>query len=204
MKQLSEEATVDPTSRIVDSRLGRWTEVMRESVIVESVLDDYSYCAGFNQIERADIGKFSNIAAQVRINPGNHPQWRASQHHFMYRSAQYFEGVEDDESFFDWRRAHRCTLGHDTWIGHGAVILPGVRIGDGAVVAAGAVVSKDVGAYEVHGGVPARRIKRRHGESLAERLQALAWWNWPHEVLRARLDEFRRLSADQFVEKYAD
>ena len=145
---------------------------------------------------------FSNIASFVRINPGNHPQWRASQHHFMYRSAQYFEGVEDDESFFDWRRSHRCAVGHDTWIGHGVTILPGARIGDGAVVAAGAVVSKDVGPYEIHGGVPAKFIKRRHPESLAEKLQALAWWEWPHETLRDRLQDFRTLSAEEFVEKH--
>lgn len=202
MKTLSESPTIDPSARVVKSRLGRYTEVMRESSIVESVMDDYSYCAGYNQIVYSDIGKFSNIASFVRINPGNHPQWRASQHHIMYRSAQYFEGEADDESFFDWRRSHRCAVGHDTWIGHGAVILPGAAIGDGAIVAAGAVVSKDVGPYEIHGGVPAKFIKRRHPESLAERLQAIAWWDWSHEVLHARLLDFRTLDAEEFAEKF--
>nr|WP_281276226.1 DapH/DapD/GlmU-related protein [Flexivirga caeni] len=45
------------------------------------------------------------------------------------------------------------------WIGANATILPGVTIGDGAVVAAGAVVTKDVPARTVVGGVPARRIR---------------------------------------------
>ncbi len=49
----------------------------------------------------------------------------------------------------------------DCWIGHGATVLQGVRVGRGAVVAAGAVVTKDVPPYEIHGGVPARKISER-------------------------------------------
>ena len=49
----------------------------------------------------------------------------------------------------------------DAWIGCGAILLVGVRIGRGAIVAAGAVVTKDVPPYEIHGGVPARRISDR-------------------------------------------
>lgn len=48
-----------------------------------------------------------------------------------------------------------------TWIGTGAIILPGVRIGKGAVVAAGSVVTRDVPAYQIVGGIPARIIKSR-------------------------------------------
>ncbi len=48
----------------------------------------------------------------------------------------------------------------DVWIGAGAIVLQGVTIGKGAVVAAGAVVNKDVKAYTVAGGVPARFIKQ--------------------------------------------
>ena len=47
----------------------------------------------------------------------------------------------------------------NAWIGAGATILPGVTIGENAVVAAGAVVSKDVPANTVVGGIPAKIIK---------------------------------------------
>ncbi|MFC4730987.1 acyltransferase [Salipiger abyssi] len=52
-------------------------------------------------------------------------------------------------------------IGDDVWLGHGAVILKGVTIGKGAIVAAGAVVNRDVGDYDIVGGVPARRIGSR-------------------------------------------
>ena len=51
-------------------------------------------------------------------------------------------------------------IGKNVWIGANATILPGVTIGDGAVIAAGALVSKDVEANTVVGGVPAKLIKR--------------------------------------------
>lgn len=49
----------------------------------------------------------------------------------------------------------------DVWIGHGVVIMAGVRIGRGAIVAAQSVVTHDVPAYEIYAGVPARKIKSR-------------------------------------------
>lgn len=52
-------------------------------------------------------------------------------------------------------------IGNDTWIGANAVITAGVTIENGAIVAAGAVVTKDVPAYGIVGGVPARLLGRR-------------------------------------------
>lgn len=60
----------------------------------------------------------------------------------------------------DWAEKD-IVVGNDVWIGANAVLVPGVKIGDGAIVAAGAVVTKDVEAYAVVGGVPARVIKKR-------------------------------------------
>lgn len=52
-------------------------------------------------------------------------------------------------------------IGHDCWIGRGVIILPGVSIGTGSVVAANSVVNKDIGSYQVYGGVPAKFLKNR-------------------------------------------
>ena len=53
------------------------------------------------------------------------------------------------------------SIGNDVWIGTNAKILKGVTIGDGAVVAAGALVKEDVAAYEIVGGIPAKKISER-------------------------------------------
>ena len=53
------------------------------------------------------------------------------------------------------------TVGHDAWVASRAIVLPGVSVGDGAVVAAGAVVTKNVEAWTVVGGNPAKVIKKR-------------------------------------------
>ena len=47
------------------------------------------------------------------------------------------------------------------WIGTGAKILKGVSIENGAVIAAGAIVKSDVKAYEIYGGIPAKKISDR-------------------------------------------
>ena len=50
-------------------------------------------------------------------------------------------------------------IGNDVWIGSNATILSGVSVGDGAIIAAGAVVTKDVKAKTIVGGVPAKYIR---------------------------------------------
>jgi len=127
---------------------------------------------------------------------------RASQSHFTYRASAYFPGETDEEAFFEWRRNQPVTIGHDVWIGHGAVVLPGRTIGSGAVVAAGAVVTRDVAPYEIVGGTPAKVLKRRFDHNIADRLQALAWWDWPHHRLQAALEDFRQLEIRSFLEKH--
>ena len=200
--RLGVTATIDPTAHVVRSKLGRYTEVGARTKITETVLDDYSYIVNDGDVIYTTIGKFCSIAAQVRINPGNHPMQRATQAHFTYRSSDYFDDAGDDDAFFDWRRSHPVTIGHDVWIGHGVVILPGLTIGTGAVVAAGAVVSKDVAPYTIVAGVAAKPVKQRFSDTIADSLQELAWWDWSHEQLRVALPDFRSLGVEAFIEKY--
>lgn len=201
--RLGLEPAIDPTAAVRDCRLGRYTEVGPRTRLTETVLDDYSYIGNDGEVIYTTIGKFCSIAAMVRINPGNHPMERASQSHFTYRAAAYWPEEADEPDFFARRRASPVAIGHDVWIGHGAVVLPGRSIGTGAVVGAGAIVTRDVAPYTIVVGNPARPVRRRFDEATAERLLRLAWWDWDHDRLRAALPDFRRLSIDAFLNKYA-
>jgi phosphonate metabolism protein (transferase hexapeptide repeat family) len=201
-KRLSPTPYVDQTAEVSDCTFGAYTEVGARTRLLEVELSDYSYIVNDSEVAYTTFGKFCSVAAMTRINPGNHPMQRASQSHFTYRASAYFSDETDEATFFAWRRAHRVVIGHDVWIGHGAIILPGRKVGTGAVVAAGAIVTKDVPPYAIVAGNPARVIRQRFPDHVAERLQRLAWWDWSHDQLHRALPDFRTLSAEAFVDTY--
>ncbi|MDO9196359.1 DapH/DapD/GlmU-related protein [Rhodoferax sp.] len=199
--RLGQAPTLAPSAIVRDCRFGRYTQVGEQSRMDDCLLDDYAYLQQHCDLMSADIGKFANIAAMVRINPGFHPMEYPTLHHFTYRPTMYGMGPEDDAEFFQWRRRQRVVIGHDTWIGHGAVIMPGVRIGNGAVVGSNSVVTRDVPPYAIVGGVAAKVIRQRFPRAIAEALEATAWWDWDHDTLTERLPEFKDLRG--FLAKYA-
>jgi len=199
-KVLSQKPAIHESSQVIHSRIGEWTDIGPNCSLVETIFDDYSYVAGDAQIIYTDIGKFCSLASHVRVNPGNHPMERVTQHHMTYRRAEYGFCTVDDAAFFDWRRAHKCVIGHDVWIGHAAVIMPGVTIGTGAVVGAGAVVTKDVAPYEIAVGVPAKPFRKRFADDVIEKLLGIAWWDWDRAKLEARFVELNDVT--RFVERY--
>lgn len=200
-KQLGEQPFIHPTAKVRDSRLGRYTEVGERTTVAETVMGDYSYVVNDSQIIYSEIGKFCSIAAMTRINPGNHPLERVALSHFTYRSSAYGLG-EDDPELFAWRRSFRVRMGHDVWIGHGAIVLPGITLGNGAAVGAGAVVTKDVPEYAIVVGSPERVLRYRFEEPIRAALNRIAWWDWTHDQLRERMPDFRKLGAEEFCRKY--
>lgn len=196
------ETRISPQARLREARIGKRCEVLEDTVVEYTSLGDYSYVGERCMVADAQIGRFCAIAAQVRIGAPNHPLERPSQHRFTYCPEYYFEAAERDREFFRNRRDDQVIIGNDVWVGHGVIVLPGVRIGDGAVLAAGAVVSRDVQPYSVVGGVPAGKIKDRFAHETARKLQEIAWWDWPEEMLLERLPSFQQDDAETFCARW--
>lgn len=196
------ETVIAPDVKLRDVMVGTCCEILGPSYLEYATIGDYSYLGPDCSVADAEIGRFCAIAASVRIGPPNHPMDRPTLHRFSYCPEYYVAGVERDQRFFAQRRAEKVIIGNDVWIGHGVTVLPKVKVGDGAILAAGAVVTKDVEPYTIVGGVPARRIRERLPRALAERLQRMAWWDWPFATIMERLADFQSTDVEGFCDRW--
>jgi acetyltransferase-like isoleucine patch superfamily enzyme len=94
------------------------------------------------------------------------------------------------------------TIGHDVWIGLGAIVLSGITIGSGAVVGAGSVVTKSVKPYSIVCGNPARHIRYRIDERFIPEMLKIAWWNWPHDKVLEVAPLLLSNKIEKFVQTY--
>jgi acetyltransferase-like isoleucine patch superfamily enzyme len=133
-------------------------------------------------IRNAEIGSFCALAPEINFISGNHVMKKPA------LQAQFY--TDTLELPFGSRDNGGIKVGHDVWIGYGAVILPEVEIGDGAIIGARSVVTKDVEPYEVVAGNPARHIRYRFDEGTREDLLELEWWDWPIERIKKNRDFF--------------
>jgi len=78
--------------------------------------------------------------------------------------------------------------------------MPGVHIGNGAIVGSNSVVTKNVPPYTIVAGSPARILRRRFEENICVELEKIQWWNWDHETIKERVEDFKDLRS--FIWKY--
>ncbi len=116
------------------------------------------------------VGRYCSFASTVRRAPANHPLDALTTHPALYDPSL---GVVDE----DLSHNRALVVEDDVWVGHYVMILPGCgRIGRGAVIGAGAVVTRDVPAYTVVAGNPARELRARFDPATIEALEASRWW----------------------------
>ena len=132
------------------------------------------------------IGKFCALARGVKfiMNGANHKLTGFSTYPFGIFGQGWEAAVPAPA---DLPSRGDTVVGNDVWIGYDALVMPGVRIGNGAIVAARAVVVKDVPAYAVVGGNPAKILKFRFPPETIAALEQIAWWNWPVENITRHL-----------------
>ena len=128
------------------------------------------------------VGNYCSISGGVKILlGGNHrADWVTTYPFSVFRkSAKHIKGHPVSRG--------DVVIGHDVWIGLDAIVLSGVNIGNGAIVGASAVVSRDVPAYTIVAGNPARVIRQRFSDEDITILQALKWWYWNDAKLDAAM-----------------
>ena len=160
-------------------------------------IGDYTYGCPEILFDDADanltIGKFCSIADGVTIFlGGNHRTDWITTYPFNMLQA-YFPEAE-------YNMGHPATKGNvvienDVWIGRKVTIMSGINIGNGAVIGAESVVTKDIGAYEIWAGNPAKFIKKRFDDKTIERLLELQWWDKDLIWIKSNI---KHLQSDEF------
>ncbi|MBE9387733.1 CatB-related O-acetyltransferase [Vagococcus salmoninarum] len=132
------------------------------------------------------VGRYCSIAPGLTRLGSSHPIERFTTSNLTYekKSISLNTYLRNEKLTFETsanpiENGNPLVIGNDVWIGQDVkYVSTGVTIGDGAVIAAGSLLTKDVPAYAVVGGIPAKVIKYRFSESTIEELITLQWWKY--------------------------
>ncbi|MCZ0702108.1 acetyltransferase-like isoleucine patch superfamily enzyme [Natronobacillus azotifigens] len=153
------------------------------------------------------IGSFCSISDTVEIAGPNHPTEFISTHPFFYNTLihgnERVPPLLNEEASVNHVATNnqKIKIGHDVWIGKHVLLLPSIKIGNGAIIGAGAVVTKDVPDYAIVGGVPAEILKYRFNQQHIKELNAIAWWQWSDEKIRANIEYF--IHNQEFIDHFS-
>ena len=172
-----------------DSQISKKSRTYRFSKILSSSVGDFSYIRPNTWLVATEVGKFCSIAPNCKIGLAAHSLKYLSTSPIFTETKNSTGYSWTDRDFFNPTKP--VVVGNDVWIGERVLVMGGVKIGNGAVIGAGAIVTKDVPAYAIVGGVPAKIIRYRFPEEQIEALQEMKWWDWPEAVLRKRVAEFQ-------------
>lgn len=157
-------------------RFGKYNTVLEYTSLSNVEMGDFSYIASNSTLKNVVMGKYCSIAPNVKCGFGMHPA-----HTYVSTHPVFFSALPQTKITFaeknHFQELAPIKIGNDVWIGIDAVIFDGVNIGDGAIIGAGAVVTKDVPAYAVVVGVPAKILRYRFEPDEVAFLLRFKWWD---------------------------
>lgn len=158
-----------------------------------------------DEIDKLIIGKFCSIATGVKFMMGG-----MQGHNYNWIASYPLDSFDEDFDNYEtippkaYRLKGDTVLGNDVWIGAESMIMPGVKIADGAIVGARSLVTKNIGAYEIWGGNPAKLIKKRFSDDDIAKLLQIKWWDWNDDKIKQNLSLLRNSDIDALWEKFKE
>jgi len=150
----------------------------------------------WNDNTKLIVGKYCSIAANVSILLGG-------EHFTDWVTTYPFSSLNDNMSDMECDRKSKGSviIGNDVWIGNNVIILSGVSIGNGAIIGAGSVVTKNVPSYAIFAGNPAKLIRYRINQTLIDKMNKIAWWNWPITKIEEQKKNILSNKINEFIEE---
>lgn len=182
---------------ICNSSVNKTAKIESGSTMVNSSIGKYSFCGYDCKLINCSIGAFCSIADNVVAGGVQHPVSWASTSPVFYAGQ---DSIKKKFSTFQRSEDQTTIIGNDVWIGERVLIKGGVTIEDGAVIGIGSVVSKDIGAYEIWAGSPARLIRKRFDDAMIERMVSSRWWDCSDAEIQMCADSITgTLNASLFI-----
>ena len=181
--------------------------VLGKNTNVSGTIVGYStYISNNSEIINSKIGKFSSIGNNVRIIAGAHPTRKfvtTSPLFYSVDSVKMFKVKFTDKKKFEEFKyiddKYYIDIGNDVWIGDNVSIMQGVKINDGAIIGANSLVTKDIPAYSICVGTPAKVLKYRFSKEEIEQLIKIQWWYKDKKWINDNKEFFEDI--DIFLEK---
>ncbi len=190
-----------------DLKMEPYSAILRGNILWSIGSFSYSYSI---LPANTKMGRYCSIAKGISVLGVRHPlEWLTTSSSTydprFHIFSKFLQDHNSDITAMNVRRRpsamrdHGLIIGHDVWIGANAVLKNDLIIGNGAVIAANAVVTKDVPAYAVVGGNPAKVIKYRFSEEQIQKLLESEWWNYDFPDIQTLDIE----NIDEFLEQFA-
>lgn len=197
---MNKKNKISKLSKVVKTDFEGANSVKKFSTVVDSKIGFGTYIASYSKLFKCKIGKYCSISQKVQVVFGNHPTQNYVSTHPVFYSPKppiNFSFVNqlkfNEYKFTNKNEKYFVEIGNDVWIGYGALLMSGIHIGYGAIIAAGSVVTKDVPAYAIVGGVPAKIIKYRFNEEEIKFLTNLKWWDKDIEWIKEKAPLFENI-----------